>query len=272
MNELNWIIEPLTLLAQGLSLFTVLTAVLYLLQRLVFSLMSANLGGKSVYISAVIGTPVHELSHALACILFTHKIKKIVFFNPDGHGTLGYVNHSYNSLNPWQVLGNFFIGIAPLFGGLLVVYLLTLLLLPDGDSLLKLLALSSQSNLTDYSFSAAVELMHNLWVVLLTNYQREPLTVLLWFYLSASVSLHLSPSPEDLKGGFSGFLCFLLLIISGHLCSSYFDVPYLDYLSLQHLGSRLNPIAVLYLICIVLALTLFIVMLLIKGFLLLIRS
>ncbi|WP_019613985.1 hypothetical protein [Psychromonas ossibalaenae] len=272
MNELNWIIVPLTLLAQGLSLFAVLTAVLYLLQRLVFSWMSANLGGRSVYISAVIGTPVHELSHALACIIFAHKIKKIVFFNPDGHGTLGYVNHSYNSLNPWQVLGNFFIGIAPLFGGLLVVYLLTLFLLPDGDSLLKLLALSGKNSLSDYSLSAVIELMSSLWIGLLKSYQREPLAVLLWFYLSASVSLHLSPSPEDLKGGLSGFLCFLLVIVLGHLCSSYFAVSYLNSLSLQHLGSWLNPIAVLYIICIVTALTLLMLMLLIKGFLLLIRS
>ena len=79
--------------------------------------------GRAVCIAlGCVGTPLHESGHALMCLLFGHKIRKIVFFQPNSDdGCLGYVEHSYNNRNPYQVIGCFFIAIGPVLLGTAVL-------------------------------------------------------------------------------------------------------------------------------------------------------
>ena len=187
---------------------------MFILQRYVFSLSFSLFDGRVIYISAWIGTPIHECSHALFCLLFGHKIQKVVLFNPDKRGTLGYVTHSYNNRNLWQVMGNFFIGIAPLFGGLLTLYLLTYFLLDNAVSLFQLLK-SAVSIESKQSLLSLLLTFSNHFIDLIKQaYLVSPVKVILWAYCCAAVSLHLSPSKEDLKGAWIGFFIFLVLCLS----------------------------------------------------------
>lgn len=79
---------------------------------------------------AASGTVLHESSHALFCLIFRHKIKDMKLFAPDGKGTLGYVNHSWDKRSFYQCAGNFFIGIAPVVIGAMVISLLTFIFYP----------------------------------------------------------------------------------------------------------------------------------------------
>ena len=75
---------------------------------------------------------MHELGHAIMCIPFGHKIKKICLWNPKApNGVLGYVKHTYNKKNPWHKLGCLFISIGPIIMGLGVVTLTMLLCFGD---------------------------------------------------------------------------------------------------------------------------------------------
>ena len=55
----------------------------------------ANIFGVSLYILLTApGVAVHELGHALFCIIFRHKIEDMKLFSPEEDGTLGYVSHT----------------------------------------------------------------------------------------------------------------------------------------------------------------------------------
>ena len=74
----------------------------------------ANIFGVSLYILLTApGVAVHELGHALFCIIFRHKIEDMKLFSPEEDGTLGYVSHTYNTKSIYQRIGNFFIGTGP---------------------------------------------------------------------------------------------------------------------------------------------------------------
>ena len=74
-------------------------------------------------LTTIVGTPIHELSHAIACVLFGHKITGIKLLDLSfKNSTLGYVNHSWNTRSVYQSIGCFFIAIAPLITASLIVY------------------------------------------------------------------------------------------------------------------------------------------------------
>lgn len=78
-----------------------------------------------------LGIIVHELSHALVALIFGHHIEKISLLQAaDINGTLGYVQHTWNPKSFYQQMGNFFIGLAPIFGVLGSIYGVTLWLWP----------------------------------------------------------------------------------------------------------------------------------------------
>lgn len=114
-------------------LFLLLTSILLLvIVAFVHNVMSTVLStaifsrrlSRSIYkLTAVIGTPIHELSHAIACVLFGHKITDIKLIDLSfSKPALGYVNHSWNTRSIYQSVGCFFIAIAPLITASIIVY------------------------------------------------------------------------------------------------------------------------------------------------------
>lgn len=266
-NGINWLIEQFLVLSDHLALFLLLVLALFILQRLVFLLAVKMLGGKIIYLSAWIGTPVHELSHALFCLAFGHKIQRIVLFNPDNRGTLGYVTHSYNSRNLWQVMGNFFIGIAPLFGGLLGLYLVTWLLLDDAPSLFHLLTSSVFNNLTSVQLPELLSLINQIAHFIEKAYLHEPVQVVVWAYLCAAISLHLSPSKEDIKGAWTGFILFIFLCLSLMMLNQVLALSWFS-----GFNYIINMTSMLYLIGIMLASVLLLCLLVFRLILLLFKG
>ena len=118
----------LATLAQMASLFLgifIFGLLIQFISQLSFKSLGNAFGPGGTYLVAWLGTPVHELGHALFCLIFGHKIEEIRFFKPDKDtGTLGFVYHTWNPKNPWHVLGNFFIGIGPVVLGCAVLFAL----------------------------------------------------------------------------------------------------------------------------------------------------
>lgn len=104
--------------------------VIFLLNKLFYKLLG---GGRGICLTTgLVGTPIHELSHALMCLLFGHRIVEMRLFRVDQRsGTLGYVSHSYRKSNLYHVMGNYFIGVAPILMGTAFLCLMMHLLLPE---------------------------------------------------------------------------------------------------------------------------------------------
>lgn len=91
----------LTSVIQLLSLIGVIIVIGFLLgylESLTRMYWSRAFGRKGFLLTAWIGVPIHELGHAIMCVLFRHKIVATQFFPTDtSQGALGYVQHQYNT-------------------------------------------------------------------------------------------------------------------------------------------------------------------------------
>jgi hypothetical protein len=118
-------------------------------------------------------------------------------FSPEEDGTLGYVNHRYDPENRFHRVGNFFIGTGPVWGGILMLWLITSIILPSGILHYNQEILDSFFNFLGYIFSAS------FW----TRWQSY-----LWLYLILTISSHITLSPPDLAGAKEGAMTLIATV------------------------------------------------------------
>lgn len=181
--------QTLMVLAIGFIPYLIYALLMQKISNSIRNRLVSLLGLKGyIYITAP-GVMIHELSHAFFCILFRHKIVEMKLFSPEEDGTLGYVNHRYNPDNKFQRIGNFFIGTGPVWGGIFILWVITLLLLPSG-------ILNYSHGIVDSFFNF---LGHIFSVTFWTRWQSY-----LWLYLILTISSHITLSPPDLAGAREG--------------------------------------------------------------------
>lgn len=183
--------------------------------RLCAKLFSALIGSASdsiFDITAIIGTPIHELGHAIMCPLFGHKIQKIKLWSlGTKNGVYGYVEHSYSKRNPWARLGNLFIGVGPIFSGLGVTVLMLWLCFPAQWN-----AYLSSSQALVASGASVSELVWEIVALLCSlpdAFESGWIVPLLGLIVILPVSLHVSLSGTDIKGSLGALPIYLLLLL-----------------------------------------------------------
>jgi len=187
---------------------------------------------RGVIFLAWLGTPVHEISHLIGCIIGRNKIEEFALFKPDrASGSLGYVSHSYDQSSFYQrVFGNTLVALAPFFGGAVAIYYLTYLAYPQ---LLSDLGSAPALKWQTFTSFAALGEFATGWKSTAIHFYRlfsDPENLRngwFWVYLWGMISLgaHLSPSRSD----FEGFWGAALLL----LC-----VPFIVMVSLAFFGNR----------------------------------
>ena len=141
-----------------------------------------------IYLTAP-GVMLHEIGHAVFCLIFRHKIVEMKLFSPEEDGTLGYVNHSYNPNSFYQRIGNFFIGTGPIWFGVAVLSLISWLLLPNEMQISNFFSLNFWGRWQSY----------------------------IWLYLALTISSHITLSPPDLAGSVDGGIVILAAALLGFL-------------------------------------------------------
>jgi hypothetical protein len=202
-------------LTAGLFVFGLL---IQFVSQLTFKSLGRSFGSRGVYLVAWLGTPVHELGHALFCLIFGHRIDKISLFQPDPvTGTLGYVYHSWNRKNLWHILGNFFIGVGPMLLGSAVLFALFYFLIPGSasvwDSLNVGVGAISQDSLAAGYFNVFRDATLSIIKIIFNPANLSLWQFWLFLYLSVCVASNIRLSWTDIKGTFSGLGCIVLLFI-----------------------------------------------------------
>jgi hypothetical protein len=202
-------------LLAGLFIFGLL---IQFVSQLTFKSLERAFGSKGVYLVAWLGTPVHELSHALFCLIFGHRIESMSLFRPDPvTGTLGYVYHKWNPKNPWHVLGNFFIGVGPMVVGSAVLFALFYFLIPGSarvwDSINTSVSAVSRNSLIAGYFGVFLDSTLTIIKIIFTPASLSLWQFWLFLYLSACIASNIRLSWADFKGSLSGLGCIVLIFL-----------------------------------------------------------
>ena len=209
-------------LVPGLVLTLIMNYASTLMQRRALATI-----GKSWFLGLFgwLGTVIHELGHAFFCLIFRHKITAMKLFDPDPEtGTLGYVEHTYDSSNIYHLVGNFFIGIGPILLGTALIYILLFLLL----------------GLNPFNFVTNVDLaMPHIysWGILTTTIQTfwssstgliseifsgnnlSTWQLYVFIYLAFAIGSSITLSPSDIKGTLKGLSVILILVFIFNLAT-----------------------------------------------------
>lgn len=201
------------------GMFTLVGLLLYVLSRntrRVF--VNAGYPKIDMFVTGWIGTPVHELGHALFCVLFGHTIKDMKLFKPDkSDGTLGYITHSYDSKNIYHTIGNFFIGCGPILLGSTIVFVLFTFALPQASQVMSVF--KSYGNIS-FSISQFFDTIQQLWklvwnmgTIIFTKEHMGAWQFWIIIYVAFSISSHMQLSPPDIKTMLRGFLVIISICI-----------------------------------------------------------
>ena len=118
------LLEILLIILFSLPFILIAQALQYITQKLSI-VWGEILGFKSWLIISAPGVVIHELSHALFCLIFRNEIVEIKLFTLNHGDCLGYVRHRYNPNSTYQQIGHLFIGFAPILCGVLLIVWLT---------------------------------------------------------------------------------------------------------------------------------------------------
>lgn len=180
-----------------------------------------SFGSKAVMITGVIGVPIHELSHAIFALLFGHRITEIKLFQkPNENGVMGYVKHTYDPRSVYAQIGNFFIGVAPIFGGIISIVVLMRFIIPQSYN--KFIEIIINNFHVSALNKAIIEgiLSSNMGLIKtifsLRNFENPYFYIFL--FMAICISSHISLSSADIKGALRGLgVIFIAILILNSL-------------------------------------------------------
>jgi hypothetical protein len=155
-----------------------------------------------IYLFGWIGVPVHEFCHAFFCRIFFHKIQSITWFDPKGTGgSQGSVTHTYQPWNPYQRVGHFFIGLAPVLLGPAIITGVFLLCVPSARTLYP--ALTDGGVHGGLAFAKAQLAM--------TSFRNVGFWI--FVYVGFSIASQIELSKADLKQAAVGLVPVMLILL-----------------------------------------------------------
>ncbi|NLI92524.1 MAG: hypothetical protein GX434_10065 [Peptococcaceae bacterium] len=189
-------------------------------------------GKPGIMLTACIGTPIHELGHALMCLVFRHKINsiKLFDFNPK-KSTLGYVDHRFNKHSIYQRIGNFFISLGPIFSGTAAILVFMYLFEPGTFKVLQKYVVSAPldrinaAEFIKWSMNSVIIVYKG---ILNSGNVNSP-GFWIFIFLTICTASHIGLSRADIKIAISGLFIVLLIVFVLNTGASLCGIATLKY-------------------------------------------
>jgi tryptophan-rich sensory protein len=197
--------------------------ILGIFERYSNTFMIRALGSKGVLVTAWIGVPIHEIGHLIQCFIWGHKVTKVKLLQLNrSDGVLGYVEHRYNTNSLYQQIGNFFIGLGPIFSGIGSLILGMYLFVPDS---FRVFTAYIQQNVTSENLDIHILVGTVLALVKSLLTVENFMNPLFWMYLwiAISISSHIALSKADIKGATKGLLTIFFILVLINLVAEVFQ-------------------------------------------------
>jgi len=201
-------------------------------ERLSNSYLFRAFGPKGVMVTAWIGTPIHEIGHLLQCFIWGHRVSRVKLLQLNHpSGILGFVEHHYNPNSMYQQIGNFFIGLGPIFSGIGSLIIGMYLLVPQSYNAYKT-EVEQHIKLQQLDVTVLRTFWDSISIICKSLFTLDNLiNPFFWLFLiiSFSISSHIALSKADIKGSMRGlsmifFILFLFNILSGLLNWDTYDM------------------------------------------------
>lgn len=215
----NYLLSALILSLEILFVLSLLASIFSFLGKKNTFYIYNCFGMNGLVITGLIGTVVHEFSHMLFCLIFRHEIVEFSLFRPYKSrfdGVMGYVNHSCDRSSPYQMVGNFFIGIAPIIVGTGCMILFMRILLPEefkatyqtfNQNMAYISNINSIGDSLNIYINIVIAIIHNLNPFIGHSWPRY----IVFIYIMYSITSHMDLSKEDIINSRAGLLVFIIL-------------------------------------------------------------
>lgn len=215
----NYLLSALILSLEILFVLSLLASIFSFLGKKNTFYIYNCFGMNGLVITGLIGTVVHEFSHMLFCLIFRHEIVEFSLFRPYKSrfdGVMGYVNHRCDRSSPYQMVGNFFIGIAPIIVGTGCMILFMSILLPEefkatyqtfNQNMAYMSNINSIGDSLNIYINIVIAIIHNLNPFIGHSWPRY----IVFIYIMYSITSHMDLSKEDIINSRAGLLVFIIL-------------------------------------------------------------
>lgn len=215
----NYLLSALILSLEILLVLGLLASIFSFLGKKNTTYIYRCFGMNGLVFTGLIGTVVHEFSHMLFCLIFRHQIVEFSLFRPYKSrydGVMGYVNHRCDRSSPYQMVGNFFIGIAPIIVGTGCMILLMRILLPNefmdsyqtfNRNMVYMSNINSIGDSLNIYINIVISIIHNLNPLIGHNWPRY----IVFIYIMYSITSHMDLSKEDIINSRSGLFVFVIM-------------------------------------------------------------
>jgi hypothetical protein len=190
--------------------------VLGVLERYSNTFLVRAFGPRGVLVTAWIGTPIHEIGHLIQCFIWGHRVSKVKFLQLNSPtGVLGYVQHHYNRNSIYQQIGNFFIGLGPIFSGIGSLIFGMYLFVPKSYEILKeyihqdIVLEKLDINVLGTMGGAVLAISKSLFTL------HNLFNPLFWIFIviAISISSHIALSKSDIQGSAKGLIMIFFVMV-----------------------------------------------------------